>query len=42
MARYLVTTMHGLRVMGAINPDRTSLTGVAELALDTLNPAPAS
>ncbi|MEU1084743.1 TetR/AcrR family transcriptional regulator [Streptomyces sp. NPDC005908] len=42
MARYLVTTMHGLRVMGAINPDRASLTGVAELALDTLSPAPAS
>jgi len=42
VARYLVTTMHGLRVMGAINPDRESLTEVAELALDAFAPSQAA
>ncbi|SED41366.1 TetR/AcrR family transcriptional regulator [Streptomyces melanosporofaciens] len=37
LARYLVMTMHGLRVMGAISPDRESLMAVAEVALDTLD-----
>ncbi len=36
LARYLVVTMQGLKVMGAINPDRGSLMAVAETALDTL------
>ncbi|MEU3183581.1 TetR/AcrR family transcriptional regulator [Streptomyces sp. NPDC006923] len=36
LARYLVVTMHGLRVMGAISPDRASLMAVAETALDAL------
>ncbi|MER7811926.1 TetR/AcrR family transcriptional regulator [Streptomyces sp900116325] len=36
LARYLVVTMHGLRVMGAMNPDRASLMAVAEIALDAL------
>ncbi|WP_437071711.1 TetR/AcrR family transcriptional regulator [Streptomyces sp. enrichment culture] len=41
LARYLVMTMHGLRVMGAISPDREALTAVAEVALDTLDPSSA-
>ncbi|MFJ8726428.1 TetR/AcrR family transcriptional regulator [Streptomyces sp. NPDC093269] len=36
LARYLIVTLHGLRVLGAINPDRASLMAVAETALDTL------
>ncbi|MEU4093623.1 TetR/AcrR family transcriptional regulator [Streptomyces sp. NPDC026673] len=36
LARYLVVTMHGLRVMGAINPDRDALTAVVDAALDAL------
>ncbi|MEW1773657.1 TetR/AcrR family transcriptional regulator [Streptomyces sp. NPDC086777] len=36
LARYLIATLHGLRVLGAINPDRASLTAVAEVALDAL------
>ncbi|MFJ8153679.1 TetR/AcrR family transcriptional regulator [Streptomyces sp. NPDC094468] len=36
LARYLVATLHGLRVLGAINPDRASLTAVAEVALGAL------
>ncbi|MFJ9350999.1 TetR/AcrR family transcriptional regulator [Streptomyces sp. NPDC101237] len=36
LARYLVATLHGLRVLGAINPDRASLAAVAEVALDAL------
>ncbi|MEU1079688.1 TetR/AcrR family transcriptional regulator [Streptomyces sp. NPDC005908] len=36
LARYLIVTMQGLKVMGAINPDRASLMTVAETALDTL------
>ncbi|MFE2543941.1 TetR/AcrR family transcriptional regulator [Actinacidiphila glaucinigra] len=36
LARYLVVTMHGLRVMGAINPDREALTAVVDAALDAL------
>ncbi|WP_371794737.1 TetR/AcrR family transcriptional regulator [Streptomyces sp. NBC_01718] len=36
LARYLVMTTHGLRVMGAMNPDRASLMAVAEIALDAL------
>ncbi|MET8288549.1 TetR/AcrR family transcriptional regulator [Streptomyces sp. NPDC005132] len=37
LARYLVMTMHGLRVMGAVNPDRASLMAIAEAALDALD-----
>ncbi|MFG2359031.1 TetR/AcrR family transcriptional regulator [Streptomyces sp. NPDC048521] len=36
LARYLIVTMHGLRVMGAIQPDRKSLMAVAEAALRAL------
>ncbi len=36
LARYLVATMHGLRVMGAMSPDRASLMAVADTALDAL------
>ncbi len=36
VARYLVMTMHGLRVMGSVNPDRVSLMAVVEIALDAL------
>ncbi|MFJ5219275.1 TetR/AcrR family transcriptional regulator [Streptomyces sp. NPDC088354] len=36
LARYLIVTIHGLRVRGAINPDRASLAAVAEVALDAL------
>ncbi|MFF7677965.1 TetR/AcrR family transcriptional regulator [Actinacidiphila glaucinigra] len=37
LARYLVVTMHGLRVMGAVNPDREALTAVVDAALDALD-----
>ncbi|GLW11523.1 hypothetical protein Misp01_66510 [Microtetraspora sp. NBRC 13810] len=37
LARFVMTTMHGLRVMGAINPDRRYLMSVAEAALCGLN-----
>ncbi|MER5405749.1 TetR/AcrR family transcriptional regulator [Streptomyces sp. NPDC002769] len=37
LARYLIMTMHGLRVMGAMNPDRASLMAIAETALDALD-----
>ncbi|MGW3247280.1 TetR/AcrR family transcriptional regulator [Streptomyces sp. NPDC001070] len=37
VARYLVVTMHGLRVMGAIDPDRDSLMAVVETTLDALD-----
>jgi TetR/AcrR family transcriptional repressor of nem operon len=37
LARFLLTTIHGLRVMGAINTDRGSLTNVAEVALGCLD-----
>ncbi|TXS31245.1 TetR/AcrR family transcriptional regulator [Streptomyces sp. gb1(2016)] len=37
LARYLIVTMHGLRVMGATSSDRASLTTVAEIALDALD-----
>ncbi|MCC9690172.1 MULTISPECIES: hypothetical protein [Streptomyces] len=36
LARYLIVTMQGLKVMGAINPDRASLMAVAETAVDAL------
>ncbi|MEU4094781.1 TetR/AcrR family transcriptional regulator [Streptomyces sp. NPDC026673] len=36
LARYLVITMHGLRVMGAMNPDRAALMGVVDTALEAL------
>ncbi|MEV7994855.1 TetR/AcrR family transcriptional regulator [Streptomyces sp. NPDC086077] len=36
LARYLVVTLQGLRVMGALNPDRTSLMAIADAALDAL------
>ncbi|MET9879781.1 TetR/AcrR family transcriptional regulator [Actinacidiphila glaucinigra] len=36
LARYLLATMHGLRVMGSIKPDRESLMAVAETALHPL------
>ncbi|MEU0037888.1 MULTISPECIES: TetR/AcrR family transcriptional regulator [unclassified Streptomyces] len=37
LARYLIMTMHGLRVMGAMNPDRASLMAIAEASLDALD-----
>ncbi|POX63497.1 TetR family transcriptional regulator [Streptomyces sp. Ru62] len=37
LARYLIVTMHGLRVMGATNPDRASLMSVVDAALGALN-----
>ncbi|GGQ86143.1 hypothetical protein GCM10010250_66560 [Streptomyces althioticus] len=36
LARYLIVTMQGLKVMGTINPDRASLMAVAETAVDAL------
>ncbi|WP_051370668.1 hypothetical protein [Streptomyces sp. 142MFCol3.1] len=36
VARYRVVTMHGLRVMGAVQPGRTSLMAVVEAALRAL------
>jgi TetR/AcrR family transcriptional repressor of nem operon len=36
LARYLVATLHGLRVLGAVNPDRTSLMAVANVAMGAL------
>lgn len=41
LARYLVMTMHGLRVMGSITSDRASLMSVVETALDALGCADA-
>ncbi|AWW35930.1 TetR/AcrR family transcriptional regulator [Streptomyces cadmiisoli] len=37
LARYLIMTMHGLRVMGTFNPDRASLMEIVETALDALD-----
>ncbi|MDX3771791.1 TetR/AcrR family transcriptional regulator [Streptomyces sp. NBC_01707] len=37
LARFLIMTMHGLRVMGAMNPDRASLMAVADTALDAFD-----
>lgn len=37
LARYLVMTMHGLRVMGSLNPDRESLMAIVDTALDALD-----
>ncbi|MEV5503302.1 TetR/AcrR family transcriptional regulator [Nonomuraea fuscirosea] len=37
LARFLMMTIHGLRVTGAINPDRRSLMAVAEVALGCLD-----
>jgi TetR/AcrR family transcriptional repressor of nem operon len=37
LARYLVVTMHGMRVMGAIDPDRESLMAVADAAMAALD-----
>jgi len=36
LARFLVMTMQGLRVMGAINPDRRSLMAAVEVAVGAL------
>ncbi|MEW9528239.1 TetR/AcrR family transcriptional regulator [Microbispora sp. NPDC049125] len=36
LARFVLTTIHGLRVMGAINPDRRYLMSVVEAALSCL------
>jgi TetR/AcrR family transcriptional regulator, transcriptional repressor for nem operon len=38
LAAFLVTSLQGLRVMGAINPDRTTLMRSAEVALSCLSP----
>ncbi|MFE4173915.1 TetR/AcrR family transcriptional regulator [Streptomyces sp. NPDC056909] len=37
IARFLITAMQGIRVMGAINPDRSSLMPIADVALTTLD-----
>ncbi|SCE73087.1 transcriptional regulator, TetR family [Micromonospora coriariae] len=37
LASFLVTSLQGLRVMGAINPDRATLMRSAEVALSCLN-----
>ncbi|MFF7580470.1 TetR/AcrR family transcriptional regulator [Streptomyces sp. NPDC008061] len=37
LARFLLVTMQGLKVMGAIDPDRPSLMGVVEVALGALD-----
>ncbi|WP_329130192.1 TetR/AcrR family transcriptional regulator [Streptomyces sp. NBC_01476] len=37
LARFLVTSLQGLRVMGAIEPDRAALTASAEVALAALD-----
>jgi TetR/AcrR family transcriptional regulator, transcriptional repressor for nem operon len=37
LARFVLTTIHGLRVMGAINPDRRYLMTVVEAALGALH-----
>ncbi|WP_328380675.1 hypothetical protein OHQ88_18320 [Micromonospora zamorensis] len=37
LAGFLVTSLQGLRVMGAINPDRAALTRYAEVALTCLD-----
>lgn len=36
VARFLLSVMQGLRVMGSINPDRRALMASAEVALDSL------
>jgi len=36
LARFIVTTLQGLRVMGAISPDRRSLMAAAEVAVGAL------
>jgi TetR/AcrR family transcriptional repressor of nem operon len=36
LARFLMTTLQGLRVMGAINPDRRSLMAAVEVAVGAL------
>jgi TetR/AcrR family transcriptional regulator, transcriptional repressor for nem operon len=36
LARFLITTIHGLRVAGAINPDRRWLMSVVEVAIAAL------
>jgi TetR/AcrR family transcriptional repressor of nem operon len=36
LARFLIATIHGLRVAGAINPDRRWLTSVVEVAIASL------
>jgi TetR/AcrR family transcriptional regulator, transcriptional repressor for nem operon len=36
LARFLMTTLQGLKVMGAINPDRRSLTAAVEVAVGAL------
>jgi TetR/AcrR family transcriptional regulator, transcriptional repressor for nem operon len=37
LARFLIATIHGIRVAGAINPDRRWLTSVAEVAMAALD-----
>lgn len=37
LAGFLVTSLQGLRVMGAINPDRAALMRSAEVALSCLD-----
>ncbi|MFF3564977.1 TetR/AcrR family transcriptional regulator [Streptomyces sp. NPDC002574] len=37
LARFLLVTMQGLKVMGAVNPDRASLMAAAEAALSVLD-----
>ncbi|MDX3074141.1 helix-turn-helix domain-containing protein [Streptomyces sp. MI02-7b] len=37
LARFLMVTMQGLKVMGAVNPDRASLMAAAEAALAALD-----
>ncbi|POX63501.1 TetR family transcriptional regulator [Streptomyces sp. Ru62] len=39
LARLLVVTLQGLRVMGALNPDRVPLMAIADAALDALGPS---
>lgn len=36
IARFLITAMQGIRVMGAINPDRRSLMAIVDVALTSL------
>jgi TetR/AcrR family transcriptional repressor of nem operon len=37
LARFLITSINGLRVMAKANPDRKALEGVAEIALSVLD-----
>lgn len=37
LARFFLVTMQGLKVMGAIDPDRSSLMGAVEVALGALD-----